>query len=101
MIEPEKLTKAELIEAYKDLQGEYEDLSQQLEDAEEWGGEQENSAYEYMDKLEELEGELEELKENAILDIEDFKRKLNIQNLMNKELEEFIENYLRFENKVS
>lgn len=92
MVEPEKLTKAELVKAYKDLQAEYDDVLQQLQDAEEWGGEQENSACEYMEKL-------EELKENAILDVEDFKRKLDNQNLMNRELEEFIENYLRFENR--
>lgn len=92
--ELEKLTKDELIDKYKELLEEYEDISQQLEDAEEYADEQEDSLNEY-------EGQLEELKENAILDVDDFKRKLDNQNLMNRELEEFIENYLRFENKVN
>lgn len=41
---------------------------------------------------------MEDLKENAILDVEKFKRQLEQQNLMSRELEEFIENYMRFDN---
>lgn len=36
---------------------------------------------------------------NMIYDLGNFKRQLEIQNLMSKPLEEFIENYIRFSNK--
>jgi len=38
------------------------------------------------------------LKDNAILDISNFKRLLEQKGLMSKALEEFIENYMRFDN---
>ncbi len=37
--------------------------------------------------------------QDKIQDLDKFKRQLVQQSLMNKELEEFIENYMRFENK--
>lgn len=54
---------------------------------------------ELYEKLDEITYELDDdLKENAILDVEKFKRQLEQQNLMSRELEEFIENYMRFDN---
>lgn len=46
----------------------------------------------------EMENLYDDLKENAILDVEKFKRQLEQQNLMTEQLEEFIENYMRFDN---
>ena len=40
----------------------------------------------------------EEMGDNTIIDIYKFKRGLRQQNLMTDELEEFIENYMRFDN---
>lgn len=55
--------------------------------------------YEKLDEITyELENLCDDLKENAILDVEKFKRQLEQQNLMSRELEEFIENYMRFDN---
>ncbi len=53
--------------------------------------------------LDYLMGELklhikEEMGDNTIIDIYKFKRELRQQNLMTDELEEFIENYMRFDN---
>ena len=54
---------------------------------------------ELYEKLDEITYDLcDDLKENAILDVEKFKRQLEQQNLMSRELEEFIENYMRFDN---
>lgn len=39
-----------------------------------------------------------DFKENVIIDKNKFIRQLEQQNLMTKELEEFIENYMRFDN---
>lgn len=49
-------------------------------------------------KKDEMSDKLERLKTNAILSIADFKRELERVGLMNKELEEFIENYIKFDN---
>lgn len=40
----------------------------------------------------------EEMGDNTIIDVYKFKRELRQQNLMTDELEEFIENYMRFDN---
>ena len=54
---------------------------------------------ELYEKLDEITYDLcDDLKENAILDVEIFKRQLEQQNLMSRELVEFIENYMRFDN---
>ena len=41
----------------------------------------------------------EELEDNTIIDIYKFKRALVQQNLMTEELENFIEDYMRFDNE--
>lgn len=45
-----------------------------------------------------IEDAINKFKRNAILDIGDFRRELQRQGLMTEELEEFIENYMRFDN---
>lgn len=46
-----------------------------------------------------LEDKIDEMKEGAILDIENFKRVLSIRGLFTPELENFIEDYLRWSNE--
>lgn len=52
---------------------------------------------EQMEKYE-MSDELDRLKDNAILSIDNFKRELERAGLMNKKLQEFIENYMRWDN---
>ncbi len=47
----------------------------------------------------EIADELDSLKEYMILDINNFKRELERQDLMTEELRDFIENYMRFDNR--
>lgn len=47
---------------------------------------------------EEIGHELEDLKDNMILNVEDFKRELDRKKLKTPELEEFIESYMRWDN---
>ena len=49
--------------------------------------------YDIADELNDL------INENMILDLDRFKRELNTQGLMNEELRDFIENYMRFDNR--
>lgn len=53
-------------------------------------------------KLDDIADELEYLrddqKENTIIDVDRFKRMLENQSLLTKELDEFIDNYMRFDN---
>lgn len=96
--EAKKLTKSELLEEYKELVEEFESLEQQYNDLNVCYGEMENSAYESNKKLEEL------TKPNntnsAIISISNFIRQMKNDNLWNTQVEEFIENYLRYYNKV-
>lgn len=46
-----------------------------------------------------LTDKIDEMKEGAILDIENFKRVLSIRGLLTPELENFIEDYLRWSNE--
>lgn len=52
--------------------------------------------YEQENYIERLEEKLDD--ENTIYDLRNFKRQLEIQNLMTSELNEFIDNYIRFSN---
>lgn len=54
---------------------------------------------EKQDKIYELEDTIDDMKENSILDIDNFKWQLRNDHLYTKELEEFINNYMRFYNK--
>lgn len=82
------MTKQELIEEYFDLYTEYEDLQTEC-----------NS---WIDDYDELEDEYNELKtkvnDTTITDIDNFKRELERAGFMTKRLEDFIEDYLRWDN---
>lgn len=41
---------------------------------------------------------MDRMKDNAILNIDNFKRELERAGLMNKKLQEFIDNYMRWDN---
>lgn len=51
------------------------------------------------DKIYELEDTIDTMKQSGIFDIENFKWQLRNDNLYTRELEEFIDNYMRFYNK--
>lgn len=53
---------------------------------------------EQMEKYE-MSNKLDRLKDNAILSVDNFKRELERAGLMNVKLQEFIENYMKFDNK--
>lgn len=59
----------------------------------------EREAIELDDIADSLENLFYDSEEESILDIDKFKRELQNQNLMTKSLEDFIENYMRFDNK--
>lgn len=54
---------------------------------------------EKQDKIYELEDTIDAMKQNGIFNIENFKWQLRNDNLYTRELEEFIDNYMRFYNK--
>lgn len=54
---------------------------------------------EKQDKIYELEDTIDAMKQSGIFDIENFKWQLRNDNLYTRELEEFIDNYMRFYNK--
>lgn len=54
---------------------------------------------EKQDKIYELEDNIDTMKQNGIFNIENFKWQLRNDNLYTRELEEFIDNYMRFYNK--
>ena len=59
----------------------------------------EKECKEKQDRIYELEDTIENMKEDCILDIDNFKWQLRNDNLYSQELETFIENYMRFYNK--
>lgn len=54
---------------------------------------------EFDGNFDEIADELEEMKEWMILDIDSFKRELERQHLMTNKLNEFIDDYMRWNNK--
>lgn len=97
--EVKKLTKTELLSEYQKLLEEYEELEQEKDDLNEWAGEQENQAYKLSKKLEEMSKTKNKSNDTVINDISKFIRHLEMANLYNGELEEFIQRYLRYDNK--
>lgn len=88
----EKKTKAELIELVKKLE---EKVNQLENDVEYW--QEENTELE--DKIEDLDTQLADMEiADGIKDKNIFIDRLKLENLYTKELEEFIENYLKFYN---
>lgn len=72
--------------------GEYENLTAKIEELE-------KECKEKQDKIDELEATIANMKEDCILDIDNFKWQLRNDNLYSQELETFIENYVRYYNK--
>ena len=97
--EAKKLTKSELLDEYKQLLEDYEELESEYNNLNEWAGEQEKSAYEVNTKLEELTSS--NSNDQSIISIADFKRRLSVEYMLSSELEEFIDNYLRYYNNIS
>lgn len=75
-----------------DLQNEIDSLECELIDLQKALDETRKEKYKLEDKI-------DEMKEGAILDIENFKRVLSIRGLFTPELENFIEDYLRWSNE--
>ena len=95
--EAKKLIKQELLSEYQQLLEDYEELESEYNNLNEWVGEQEKAAYESNAKLEKLTNNSNN---KPIINITDFKRRLRLENLLNDELEEFIEEYLKYYNKA-
>lgn len=92
-----KLTKSEILNEYKKLLEDYEELESEYSDLNDWAGEQENAAYNANKKLEKV---MRIKNYSSILSITSFKRRLLLENLLTDELEDFIDNYLRYYNKA-
>lgn len=97
-LEAKKMTKAELLEEYREIIEKYEDLESENDNLDEWAAEQESVAYEANKKLEEFKKLFNP--NVSIISVSDFKRRLSMEDLLNDELEEFIDNYLRYYNKA-
>lgn len=95
--EVKKLTKSEILNEYKKLLEDYEELESEYSDLNDWAGEQENAAYNANKKLEKVMGINNY---SSILSITSFKRRLSLEDLLTDELEDFIDNYLRYYNKA-
>lgn len=95
--EVKKLTKSEILNEYKKLLEDYEELESEYSDLNDWAGEQENAAYNANKKLEKV---MRIKNYSSILSITSFKRRLLLENLLTDELEDFIDNYLRYYNKA-
>jgi predicted nuclease with TOPRIM domain len=86
------MTKQKLGEENEELREQIEDLQSELDNL--------NDAYtdiEYENA--QLQNELNNQPSDRINDIEDFKFRLRNDNLMSPELEQFIDNYLKWHNK--
>lgn len=95
--EVKKLTKSEILNEYKKLLEDYEELESEYSDLNDWAGEQENAAYNANKKLEKV---MRIKNYSSILSITSFKKRLLLENLLTDELEDFIDNYLRYYNKA-
>jgi flagellar biosynthesis chaperone FliJ len=84
-----KLTKEELIARCKKLQSENENLQDELDSLSDCYTEMENQLAERINALDAVD---------IIKDVDHFKYRLQLDNLLTQELESFIENYLRFYN---
>lgn len=71
------------------------ELKELLEDYNELNNDNETNK----NKIYELEDKIDSIQENSILDLDNFIWKLKSDNLYTSELEDFIENYMKFYNK--
>jgi predicted RNase H-like nuclease (RuvC/YqgF family) len=84
------MTKAELEQRVKELEEEVESLQNELDGEYEAYTELENENYELTWRLE---------TGGSVVNMNDFKYRLKIDGLMTDELNEFIDNYMKFYNK--
>lgn len=85
-----KLTKEELIARCRKLQSENDDLQSELDNLSESYSELENQLAEQINDFD---------SRDIIKDVDWFKWKLQLNNLLTPELESFIEDYLKFNNE--
>ena len=88
-----KMTKADLEQLVKEQAVKIEELEGQLADGEGFYAEMEYQVADLSQKLEKLE-------DNGIYDLNHFKWRLQMDGLLTSQLEDFIENYLKFHNKM-
>ena len=89
-----KMKKADLEALVQSQMEEIEDLKSQLVDGEGFYGELENQVADLSQKLEKIE-------DDALFDVKDFKWRLQLDGLLTPQLDDFIENYLKFHNKLN
>ena len=90
------MTKEQLKEQLEDLQNKVEILENDVDYWQEYA----NDIAIQKEELEETLKYMVEKTNNVISDVNNFKFKLKINNLLTDELEKFIENYIKYENEV-
>lgn len=88
-------TKETIIHFYIELSNEYDELDSQYNDLNDYATEQENAAYDYMKEIEKLK---KYNKEKTIIDIDSMIKRLKLNDLYTEELDEFLNEYMKFYN---
>ena len=88
-------TKKDIIHFYIELSNEYDELDSQYNDLNDYATEQENAAYDYMKEIEKLK---KYNKEKTIIDIDSMIKRLKLNDLYTEELDEFLNEYMKFYN---
>ena len=88
-------TKKDIIHFYIELSNEYDELDSQYNDLNDYATEQENAAYDYMKEIEKLK---KYNKEKTIIDIDSIIKRLKLNDLYTEELDEFLNEYMKFYN---
>ena len=88
-------TKKDIIHFYIELSNEYDELDSQYNDLNDYATEQENAAYDYMKEIEKLK---KYNKEKTIIDIDSMTKRLKLNDLYTEELDEFLNEYMKFYN---
>lgn len=88
-------TKETIIHFYIELSNEYDELDSQYNDLNDYATEQENAAYDYMKEIEKLK---KYNKEKTIIDIDSMTKRLKLNDLYTEELDEFLNEYMKFYN---
>ena len=91
-------TKKDIIHFYIELSNEYDELDSQYNDLNDYATEQENAAYDYMKEIEKLK---KYNKEKTIIDIDSMTKRLKLNDLYTEELDEFLNEYMKFYNEKS
>jgi len=93
----ENLNKKDLQELILELQKEYEELSNSYDNLDEDYAELEDTNYDNVDRIEELESELEY--NSNLVDIDNLKEKLELYNLYSENLWNFFDLYIKLYNE--